>query len=53
MIGKVLGSYSYNVKDNESEGWIPITETNETHFLDKDDTPTIIFGIDCWGRDTV
>jgi hypothetical protein len=45
--------YSYNAKDNESERWTPIAETNGTQSLDKDDTQTIIFGIDCWGRDTL
>jgi len=41
-------TYSYNAKDNESDGWTLITEINGTQILDKEDTQTVIFGIDCW-----
>jgi len=41
-------TYSHNVKDNESEGWTPITGINGTQVLGKEDTHTVIFGIDCW-----
>jgi len=35
-------------KDNESEGWTPITGKSGTQVLHKEDTQTVIFGIDCW-----
>jgi hypothetical protein len=41
-------TYSYNAKDNESEGRAPIAETYETQVLDKEGNQTSNFGIDCW-----